>query len=307
MRVQYWKKLGKIFSTEHISDDLYSHAAVPFLGKIDSNGLAEIYFSARNKKNQSVLSKLLFDIKKYKVLEQPSEILLAPEQIGRFDSDGVMGCGFYSVGEREILSFIGWNLGLNVPFRNSIGLAEKKGYSLVKLFEGPVLDRSIYDPCFVASNCVIKHHDKYLMYYLSCTNWSMIQNTLTHHYHIKIAESQDGFNWNPTGKVAIDFLRPNEYAISVPRVIKDGELFKMWFSFRGGPQSETYRIGYAESEDAIHWKRMDKCVNFELSKTGWDSDMICYPYIFDFEERRYMLYNGNAYGLTGFGMAVLNK
>ena len=42
-----------------------------------------------------------------------------------------------------------------------------------------------------------------------------------------------------------------------------------------------------------------------LSKTGWDSEMICYPYVFDRKGERYMLYNGNGYGKTGFGLAVL--
>jgi len=302
---QNWEKLGLIYSVSKINSDLYSHAAVPFVGKIDHNGIAEIYFSSRNVKNQSVLTMLLFDLKNYKVIQPPSKVLLAPDKIGRFDSDGVMGCGFYSVGNRVILTYIGWNLGQNVPFRNSIGLAELVDDRFVKLFEGPVLDRNIYDPCFVASNCVIKHNGNYFMYYLSCINWSLIDNSLMHYYHIKIAESEDGLKWSPTGKVAIDFLYPNEYAISVPRIIKDGKTLKMWFSYRGGSKSKTYRIGYAESEDAINWKRYDEKVNLDISETGWDDNMVCYPFIFDYLDNRFMLYNGNSYGLTGFGMAKL--
>ena len=33
--------------------------------------------------------------------------------------------------------------------------------------------------------------------------------------------------------------------------------------------------------------------------------MVEYPYVFDWQGRRYMLYNGNGYGLTGVGLAVL--
>ncbi len=35
--------------------------------------------------------------------------------------------------------------------------------------------------------------------------------------------------------------------------------------------------------------------------------MICYPFIFDHKGKRYMLYNGNDYGKTGFGLAVLEN
>jgi hypothetical protein len=33
--------------------------------------------------------------------------------------------------------------------------------------------------------------------------------------------------------------------------------------------------------------------------------MIEYPCVFDHDRRRYMLYNGNDYGRTGIGLAVL--
>jgi len=34
---------------------------------------------------------------------------------------------------------------------------------------------------------------------------------------------------------------------------------------------------------------------------------ICYPYVFDHAGSRYMLYNGNGYGRTGFGIAILER
>jgi hypothetical protein len=47
--------------------------------------------------------------------------------------------------------------------------------------------------------------------------------------------------------------------------------------------------------------------SFVVSKNGWDSDMLCYPCIFDHKGESYMLYNGNGYGRTGFGIAKLIK
>jgi hypothetical protein len=35
--------------------------------------------------------------------------------------------------------------------------------------------------------------------------------------------------------------------------------------------------------------------------------MIAYPAVFDLGGRRYMLYNGNGFGATGFGLAELSQ
>ena len=43
-----------------------------------------------------------------------------------------------------------------------------------------------------------------------------------------------------------------------------------------------------------------------MSEKGWDSDAVCYPCILEHDGHLYMLYNGNNYGITGFGYAVGN-
>ena len=48
-------------------------------------------------------------------------------------------------------------------------------------------------------------------------------------------------------------------------------------------------------------------VGIDVSPYGWDSEMIEYPFIFEHKDRIYMLYNGNGFGKTGFGLAVLEN
>ncbi len=79
----------------------------------------------------------------------------------------------------------------------------------------------------------------------------------------------------------------------------------MWYSYRGGDC--TYRIGYAESSDGLQWIRMDETIGMDVSNNGWDSEMVCYPFVFDHKDITYMLYNGNSYGKTGMGLAVWEK
>ena len=77
----------------------------------------------------------------------------------------------------------------------------------------------------------------------------------------------------------------------------------MWYSYRGA----SYRIGYAESQDGILWLRKDAMAGIAPSDQGWDSESVEYPWVFDHDGDRYMLYNGNRYGLTGFGLAILER
>jgi hypothetical protein len=100
--------------------------------------------------------------------------------------------------------------------------------------------------------------------------------------------------------VAIDFACEQEYAISRPCVVRDGDCYRMWFSARG----ESYRLGYAESHDGLSWTRDDDAAGLHPSDRGWDSEMVAYPVVLDHRGRRYMLYNGNGYGLTGIGYAT---
>lgn len=42
-----------------------------------------------------------------------------------------------------------------------------------------------------------------------------------------------------------------------------------------------------------------------ISRKGWDSEMTEYSLVSEYKGIRYMLYNENGYGKTGFGIAVL--
>ena len=89
----------------------------------------------------------------------------------------------------------------------------------------------------------------------------------------------------------------------MPRVIHEDGIYKMWYSHRGSKSNRCYKIGYAESIDGLKWERKDNHFKSDLGTNGWDSQMQCYPFVFSMNNSVYMLYNGNGYGKTGFGIA----
>jgi hypothetical protein len=139
------------------------------------------------------------------------------------------------------------------------------------------------------------------MWYGSNLGWGAAQTDMLH--VIKRAESRDGIAWARDGAVALGFRGQGEFALSRPCVLKEAGRYRMWYSFR----VDRYRIGYAESCDGRCWTRMDERAGIDVSPSGWDSESIEYPHVFDHAGMRYMLYNGNGYGKTGFGLAVLES
>lgn len=301
---QYWRKLGLIFCPSGEQEWMQSHAAVP-IAEHHQGDVFKIYFSSRNRDNQSFTGYLLIDITRpQEILEVSDSPVLAPGGLGEFDDSGAMATWLVHRNGKRFLYYIGWNLGITVPFRNSIGLAvNEHTEQFKKIAPGPILDRTMTEPHFVASCCVLPEQDKWRMWYLSCTEWRMKNGKPEHRYHIKYAESDDGVFWERNGHVAIDFEDQEEYAISRPSVIKENKIWKMWYSYRG----TRYRIGYAESEDGKNWIRLDHLSGLDVSASGWDSDMVEYPFVFDHAGERYMLYNGNGFGKSGFGLAILDN
>jgi hypothetical protein len=232
--------------------------------------------------------------------------VLEPGEIGCLDDSGALPNSIVNVNGRKLLYYTGINLGVTVKIRNSIGLAEWNDSTrrFDKLFPGPIMDRTRYLPHFVATPEVHYDGKMFRSWFTSCVRWEQGQEEAKHFYLLEYAESDNGIDWRRDGTVAVGFCDQHEYALGVPRVIKDADTYRMWFCSRATKGCPTYRIRYATSADGFNWERHDDQACIDVSASGWDSDMICYPFIFDHGGRRYMLYNGNGYGKTGFGIAV---
>ena len=137
------------------------------------------------------------------------------------------------------------------------------------------------------------------MWYSRYERWGSGETDHRHYYNIKYAESEDGLNWIRGNRTCIDFRDASEYAIARPCVRKFDDKYLMWYSYRG----TNYRIGFAISDNGTDWIRRDTLAGIEASPEGWDSQMICYSYVFQVRDDLYMLYNGNGYGDSGLGLA----
>ena len=82
--------------------------------------------------------------------------------------------------------------------------------------------------------------------------------------------------------------------------------YRQAYGFRQD-SSRGYRLGYARSTDLKNWVRDDSVAGIDVSSEGWDSQMQCYPHLFESDGKVYLLYNGNEFGRYGFGLAMLEN
>ena len=305
---QSWKKLGLVFCATGQNSLMLTGGRAPVPLNIADDRF-RIYFGAYDEDGRGRIFSLELDIKTpEKIFSLVTEPLVNIGMTGFFDDNGIIPSDVLRVDNKIYLYTIGFSIKNRLLFDAATGLAISSdgGLSFKKL-NGPVLDRSVDDPCFAASPTVMKEETGWRMWYVSCDHWLPQGEGFRHFYNIKHRVSIDGIYWEPRANVCIDYANDFEYAISRPSVLRDSNgLYRMWYSFRAQPSVDTYRIGYAESNDGVNWVRMDELVNIDVSPKGWDSEMICYPYVFEHKEVLYMLYNGNGYGKTGFGLAVLD-
>lgn len=287
---------------------MISYAQAPFVERRETY-VYRIHFAGRDRSNRARGGYAVMDMgNPCKILSISERPFLDLGELGCFDDCGVMPSCLVHYQGHQFMYYTGWKQEVVTPFSFFIGLAisSDNGETFVRYSKAPVLGRTFHDPFLTCSPWVMIENGIWRMWYVSCTGWMCDPSNSKpkHYYHIKYAESVDGVNWKSEGVVCIDF-RNDEYAIARPFVYKDKGLYKMLYCFRGG--WNTYRAGYAESSDGLVWTRKDNEVGIDVSEEGWDSEMICYPSVFHHEGRTYMLYNGNGYGFTGFGLAVLDE
>jgi hypothetical protein len=280
---------------------MVSHASLPVPVHLE-NDLFRIFFSTRDGKARSSIGYVDIDIRNPDVIRNIGVTpVLSPGTPGMYDDSGI-GLGSIVRSEASYrIYYMGWNLGVVAPWRNSIGMAV--GDLVEPAFErfalGPILDRSPEDPFTLSYPWVMRRSESdWHMWYGSNTAWGDDKSDM--HHVIKYATSCDGIKWQRSGKTAIGFKDPAEYALARPTVIRDRDIYRMWFACRG----ERYRLGYAESRNGECWQRSDEDAGIEPAIEGWDSEMLCYPCVFSHADTLYMTYNGNGYGRSGFGLAV---
>lgn len=297
---QIWKEKGIIFKNLNLSWSK-SHAMLPTILKLNKD-IFRIFFGTRNIKNQSSIGFIDFNLKTFKVVNKSSKPVLEKGDLGSFDDNGVLPSSIIKFNKKTFLFYIGWKPGSTTRYSLIAGLSysNKLRGKFIKNQKSQILHCNKDEPySILTAPTVVKEKNYFYMWYVSCNKW--INKDLPT-YDIKFAKSKNLIHWLQTGKVCIK-LKKNERAVARPFVIKEKNIFKMWYSyekFNGG-----YQIGYAESKNGLNWKRLDNKIKFR-GNVILNDQMRAYSVIVQHNKNHYMFYNGNGYGKFGIHLAQLD-
>lgn len=316
-----WKKLGKIFDPTQHALPLGCEQFAQSPQTLVCDDFVRVYFSTRQR-DPKVAGKYLshicyvdYDKAMRSILRIADKPVIALGDLGCFDEHGIFPMHVLRHGGRIHAYTSGWTRRVSVSVDTGIGLAfsEDGGDTFERLGNGPVLSASPNEPFLVGDPFVRVYGGVYHMWYIFGTEWRKFDpaHAPDRIYKIGHATSADGINWErEDGKRIISDVLNAEESQALPTVVEIEGRYHMYFCFRESfdfrkTKGRGYRIGHAYSDDLRNWTREDTTMNIDVSAGDWDSDMLCYPHVFKCEDKVYMLYNGNEFGRTGFGLAVL--
>lgn len=315
----HWKKRGLIFNPADHQLDLWctDYAQSPQVVTFDD--YIRIYFSTRKRdKANKFISEIAFvDYNKdlTKIIDHSRVEVIPMGDLGCFDEHGIFPFSPLRHEDKIIAFTCGWSRRVSVPVETSTGFAfsEDNGITFKKLGKGPVLTSSLQEPMLVGDSFVRFYNGIFHMWYIYGKYWlnAIGNEPEARVYKIAHATSVNGVHWQKEeGDQIIEDIIGRDECQALPTVLKIDDRYHMYFCYRYATDfrhnsARGYRLGYAYSDDLVSWTRADDKKGIDTSESGWDSEMMCYPHLFDVFEKKYLLYNGNMFGKYGFGLAEL--
>lgn len=313
----YWEKSGLIFCPQKISGRPWLKEFAQAPATLIFDDFIRFYFSCRphpDASGQYVSYSAWVDFERsdlfkiHRVAEQP---VLNLGGLGEFDEFGTYPVSVIRDKDSVLAFYAGWTRCESVPFNVAIGRAISfdQGETFERIGNGPILSYSPDEPFVISGPKIRRFNGKWQLFYIAGRKWKVVDGRAEPVYKIRMATSDDGVNWVKLNKDIIPDRIEEDEAQASPDVFYANGKYHMFFCYRYSSNYRSkqygYRIGYAYSIDLINWTRDDARAGIDISETGWDSEMISYPHVFELDGKIYMAYLGNQVGRCGFGLAKL--
>ena len=299
-----WKRLGRIVEANPNLEWSQQYAAIPTVRILNGDVLRVYYYSMDEDFNGRIS---YVDVSAH----NPSEIIFRSDDVlldigteGSFDDGGVCPLQFFQLENENWLYYLGVQRTTDVPYRYFAGVAKEQADGSFQRFQAdPILLPTTSEPDIRSAVSILQEGEKKRMWYVGAFAWIDVNGKEVPTYRIHHAVSTDGLNWEVDQHDCIQFQSEDEFGFGRPWVMKKENGFEMFYSVR--TKSLGYRLGYATSEDGYSWVRQDNELNFSVGSESWENESVCYPCLVDVNGKRFLFYNGNQNGKTGFGVAVL--
>jgi predicted GH43/DUF377 family glycosyl hydrolase len=302
-----WRKLGVVWKPEGNLWWARSHATCPTPIWRNNGGL-RVYIQCRDENNVGRVGYVDLDPRNpLKVLKVSRKPVLDIGTAGTFDDSGVLQTSIITSDDgRMFMYYVGFELCHRIRYRLLTGLAvsSDEGETFQRFRQTPILERSDTELLFRGGPFVMKEENRFRMWYVAGSGWTELEGKAMPVYDLRYIESDDGATWPKHGQVVLEISDPDEHGFGRPFVVKEEGYYRMFYSIRK-KSLRQYRMGYAESPDGIRWVRKDGEMELNASEATWESDSVEFGAYIEHERGSWLLYNGNDFGQTGFGLAEL--
>lgn len=302
-----WRKFGIVFRPDRSLPWSRSHAMVPTPLLMPELGVLRVFYTACDDAGLGRPSYVDLDPQDpTKVVSACTQPLLDIGRPGTFDENGVLTTSVVRAPDgRLFMYFVGFEIGTRIRYRLLTGLAisEDGGASFRRVSQAPVLERSDSELYFRGGPFALHENGRFRLWYVAGSDWLMLDGKPMPEYRVMYLESDDGIAWGPSGRLVLDITEPDEYGFGRPWILRDGDKHAMYYSVRR-KSFGAYRMGYAESNDGLHWHRDDARLNLDTGPDDFDDSAIMYAAPIVVDGRTWCFYNGNDFGREGFALAL---
>jgi hypothetical protein len=296
-----WRKLGLVVSPA-VDDPLrQTHAILPT--PISLNGAPRVYFGSCDGDMRGRIFYADLD------RDDPTRVrrisaapVLDVGQPGAFDADGVNPSTIVESGNVLYMFYVGYERRPDVPYTLLTGLAvsDDGGESFHRISTEPLLapageERYVRTAAYVTSDDA-----RWRMWYIGGGDWIHDGTKQLPIYSLRHLASDELSKWTGEGEILLaPDLADGVIGFGRPWVTAFGAAHEMLISVR---RTTGYRLVSGRSGDGLRWS-----LGGEVLPTGperWDSEMVCYGATLVSGGDRYLVYNGNRFGSTGFGIAI---
>ncbi|WP_207540772.1 glycoside hydrolase family protein [Sabulicella rubraurantiaca] len=232
---------------------------------------------------------------------------IGPE--GCFDDNGVNPSSLVQLPDGRVrLYYVGYQRQVKVPYTLFTGVAEAPSPEgpFTRLQDVPAMDRGPGERFFRTAALVRPPSEErsWDAWYIGGGDFTVAAGRQQPKYSLRTVTSPDGITWPLQGQPVLQPAE-DELGFGRPWLQRLGaDRWTLWYSIRA---ISGYRLGYAVSRDGRTWTRRDDLTGFESAAGEWDAEMQCYAALQEISGSLYMFYNGNGYGRTGVGLAVLER
>jgi hypothetical protein len=301
-----WRRLGLVYAPDGTRPWARAHAMLPTPLML-SDDRVRVYFASTDENTVGRIGYVELDAREpLRVQALAANPVLDIGRAGAFDDNGVNPCSVVRYKNRIRMYYVGYQLQQKIPYTLFTGCAESTdgGEHFERVSEAPILDRCEGELFFRTAAFVLPEGRGWRMWYIGGGKWTTAGGRVQPIYSLHSVASADGLDFRGRSTELLTPRVPDEIGFGRPFVRRVSDGFELYYSVRS---PAGYRLGFARSVDGLDWSRCDDELRLDGRSEDWESDMTCYSAIVETRDATLMFYNGNSYGRTGVGVAILDN